>query len=71
MPSPALCPRDTKVNKADFAAVMMVLLLTAFLPFIHASDLLRDDYVPCSGLDCGECKQISVSLLMEKQVTTQ
>lgn len=33
MPSPVLCPRNTKVNKADIATVMMVCFL---LPFFHS-----------------------------------
>lgn len=33
MPSPVLCPRNTKVNKADIAAVRMVCFL---LPFFHS-----------------------------------
>lgn len=68
MPSPVLCPRNTKVNKADIAAVMMVCFL---LPFFHS--FMPQIYcvtTMCHALDwaVGNVKKINVSLLKEKQI---
>lgn len=66
---PCTVPQEHKGEQGRHRRCQDGLLLAAFLPFIHASDLLRNYYVPCSGLGCGECKKkINVSLLKEKQV---
>lgn len=54
---PCTVPQEHKGEQGRHRRCHDGLLLTAFLPFIHASDLLCDYYVPCSGLGCGECKK--------------
>lgn len=54
---PCTVPREHKGEQDRHRRCHDGLLLTAFLPFNHASDLLRDYYVPCSGLAVGNVKK--------------
>lgn len=62
---PCIVPREHKGEQDRHRRCHDGLLLTAFLPFNHASDLLRDYYVPCSGLAVGNVKK-SMSVFSRK-----